>query len=205
MITGRTRYSLILPCDWRFLPKLDPACRRCAGCFFVNRKRRWSHQLFRWLTALTDIFIHEYSFAAQHYYPASAHFFWDQHARAGEGGRKPRHHGQAVQLARSESEVRTSFLKKRSKRLLQIQVYVPPEREVTASKKSFGSFLQKRTLPSFAQPLPAPPSWLHPRRHCRVRRHSGPSQDPAFMRLSRSFVPTLKETPAEAQIASATG
>jgi len=41
----------------------------------------------------------------------------------------------AVFICRGK-EARSSFLKKRSKRLLQIQIRVPPERSATASEKS---------------------------------------------------------------------
>jgi hypothetical protein len=47
------------------------------------------------------------------------------------------------------NEGRSSFLKKRSKRLLIFQVFVPPGRSATALAKSLGSFLQKRTLSAF--------------------------------------------------------
>jgi hypothetical protein len=36
-----------------------------------------------------------------------------------------------------ETQARSSFLEKRSKRLLQIQVFVPPVRSATASEKVF--------------------------------------------------------------------
>jgi hypothetical protein len=37
MITGRTRRFLILPCDWRFLPKLAPRAAGAWGFLLATR------------------------------------------------------------------------------------------------------------------------------------------------------------------------
>jgi hypothetical protein len=51
---------------------------------------------------------------------------------------------------RKQGKGRSSFLKKRSKRLLLFQVFVPPERAATASEKSLlVLFFRKERLPSF--------------------------------------------------------
>jgi hypothetical protein len=46
--------------------------------------------------------------------------------------------------AGARTKGRSSFLKKRSKRLLQIQVFVPPERGATALAKVFWFFFSKK-------------------------------------------------------------
>ena len=47
---------------------------------------------------------------------------------------------------RGVEEGRSSFLKKRSKRLLPIQVLVPPERAATAQKKVFWFFSSEKNI-----------------------------------------------------------
>ncbi len=48
MITGRTRAFLLLPCDWRFLPKLGPAAAGVQGPFFGSRIECSRHQLCKY-------------------------------------------------------------------------------------------------------------------------------------------------------------
>ena len=52
-------------------------------------------------------------------------------------------------------QVRSSFLKKRSKRLLLILVFVPPAKSATAQQKSFGSFFEKEHLHRDARRKPS--------------------------------------------------
>ena len=54
----RMRLVLILPCDWRFLPKLGPLrLNWCAGLFSVYRKVRLMSRAFAQNESFSDYFL----------------------------------------------------------------------------------------------------------------------------------------------------